>query len=342
MSKPYKTALVVGGVLLCLCCLVPGSYIGYVWLRLAQQPPVDQDLAGITVTAGTLEVIVPRTREPGGGLVSPTGHWILFVSENPTRQWYIMDLQTGQERPIGIQAYGWDWLNEEEFAAGYTIFRATDLSRLELEVFDTPENDFAALEVLRGAKRIYLLPERGTGGVDIMSGDPGYPYGFDAFVAEDGRRPEGVRESDYTYRVLREKFPDTKFIVINNNPYYQPTAGVRNPGITQRDSIHITSFYVNHDFPSPDGRFYARNVREKGGSSIEIYQCGQKLVAHAVRNNWEMFPKGWAYDSSSFYFRLQPRQGWFTGDVTTSILKLNLPPEVLANAPLYEGEGFCE
>jgi hypothetical protein len=251
---------------------------------------------------------------------------MLFAAESPTSQWYILDLQTGQERSVGFEDWGLKWLSEEEFAAGWTIVNVTDLSVRELKALlvDENENLIIALESLRGTKLVYLV--QSTGGVSAISNDPAYPYAF------------YIGNRNYTQGVLQEKFPETKFVVVAP-PYFQPTAGVRNPGITQRDSIHITSYYANHDFPSPDGRFYARRV---SGGDIEIYQCGKKLVAHAVKSNWDMYPGGWAYDSSGFYFLLEPRQGWFTGDVTTSILKLNIPPEVLANAPPYEGEGFCE
>ncbi|NJN94339.1 MAG: hypothetical protein HC875_09735 [Anaerolineales bacterium] len=229
-------------------------------------------------------------------------------------------------------------VNEEEFVAGWRIVKASDLSVIELHPFETPEDNIADLEILRGAKRVYLLPLWSVGGVAVMSGDPAYPYGFDAFEAKGAKIPPYTEE---TYQLLRESFPETEFVVIKGN-YFQPTAGIRNPDYLDFiDTPKAT--YWHDDFPSPDGRFYARSASENWGTNLEIYQCGHKLVAHAVKDKWHIYPKGWAYDSSGFYFLLRPQVGYFTaGEVPISILKLNLPPEVLANTPPYEGEEFCE
>lgn len=277
---------------------------------------------------------MPSSRQPDGAFVSPTGHWLIF-STNNTANWFILDTQTGQERPLGYDPYeDIRWLNKEEFAAGWRVVEAKDLSILALEAFDTPENDLEALEILRGAKRVYLLPERGTGGVAVLSGDPAYPYGFDAFEVLPDKPVQGVGYG-YMPNMLHEQFPETEFVVVEGQ-YFQPTPGTRQPSIKGT----ATRFYVNYDFPSLDGRFYARSP---GGAKLIIYQCGQKLVAQAEKDNWYIYPKGWAYDNSGFYFFLQPKVGWFTaGDISLSILKLNLPPDVLANAPPYKGEGFCE
>ena len=208
------------------------------------------------------------------------------------------------------------------------------MRKLETLSHHEHKNEVTALEALRGAKTVYLLWVRGTSsGADVISGDPLYPYGFSGFEA-DGV----VGDVDYTYRTLQQHFPETKFVVVKPW-YFQPTPGTRNPDIPGSGS----DFYVNYDFPSPDRRFYARSVFENWGTNLGIYQCGKKLVAHAVKDNWHIYPKGWAYDNSGFYFMLRPKVGYFTaGDIFISILKLNLPPEVLANAPPYKGEGFCE
>lgn len=232
------------------------------------------------------------------------------------------------------------WLNEKEFAAGYRIINAADLSSLQLQVSNTPKKDIADLEVLRGARRVYLLPTRDTAGVDVLSGDPAYPYGFDAFEAKGAKIPPYTEE---TYQLLRESFPETEFVVVNPW-YFQPLADIRNPAIIPpNEKIAAKRSYSQHDFPSPDGRFYARNTDKQLGTNIEIYQCGKKLVAQTLKPGWYMLPKGWAEDGHSFYALLRPPAGYIVnGDVPMSVVKLNLPPEVLANAPAYKGEGFCE
>lgn len=336
MTRHVKITLMMSlSAMLLLCCLLPAACAGY--NRLIR-PPVNPDTEGVVVTTGTLEVIVSQTRAPDGVFVSPTGRWLVFPTENTTH-WFVLDTQTGQERSLDFD-FDSDlrWLNEKEFAAGYKIVNATDLSGLQLTVADTPKNDIAALEVLRGASRVYLLPTRGTAGVDVLSGDPDYPYGFDAFEAKGAVIPPYEEE---TYQVLKERFPETEFVVVEGN-YFQPTAGIRNPDYTQFKDTPLATYW-HYDFPSPDGRFYARSASENWGTNLEIYQCGHKLVAHVVKDKWHIYPKGWAYDSSGFYFLLRPPVGYFTaGEVPISILKLNLPPEVLATAPPYEGEGFCE
>lgn len=336
MSNSLKIILTAGlSAVLLLCCLLSASCAGYGYLT---RPPANLDTAGVHVTAGTLEVVVPQARVPDDVDVSPTGRWLVLSTENTTH-WFVRDNQTGQERELGFD-FDSDlrWLNEKEFAAGYKIVNATDLSELQLEVADTPENDIANLEVLRGASRVYLLPTRGTAGVDVLSGDPAYPYGFDAFEAKGAVIPPYEEE---TYQVLKERFPETEFVVVKAF-YFQPIAGIRNPNVDVNPGL-LDDLLNQNDFPSPDGRFYARSASENWGTNLEIYQCGHKLVAHAVKDNWYMVPKGWAYDSSGFYFLLRPQVGYFTaGEVPISILKLNLPPEVLATAPPYEGEGFCE
>lgn len=338
-QKTKVMVLGLGGLLLTCCLLFLGCGLYGPLRRLLMNP----DTNGVTVTAGSLEVVLPRSRIPDDVFVSPTGRWLVFPTEDVSH-WFILNTQTGQERTI---SFNFDadvrWLNEEEFAAGYWIVKATDLAVLKLEVFYTPnhKNGITALEVLRGARRVYLLPERITGGVDLMSDDPAYPYGFDAFGIDDGQKPEGVRDSEYTYQVLQERFPETEFVVVKPW-YFQPMAGIRNPKYTKFKDTPLATYW-HYDFPSPDGRFYARSASENWGTNLEIYQCGHKLVAHAVKDNWYIVPKGWVYDSSGFYFLLRPQVGYFTaGEVPISILRLNIPSEVLASAPAYEGEGFCE
>ncbi len=342
MTRPIKVSLLLGvGSILFICCLLPVSCSSYNLLSQIVNP-INPDIDNMTVTAGSLEVIVPSAHDPDVAFVSPTGHWLVYLNIK-TEQWFIIDLQTNQERLIDFNFLNdVRWLNNEEFAAGYRIIKAIDLSVIELDVSGTPENDIVTLEVLRGAKQVYLLPTRGTSGVDVMSGDPDYPYGFDAFgITDIGQLPEGMTEAEYTYIVLQERFPETAFVVVKSQ-YFQPTPGYRGPH-PERPSAR---YYVNFDLPSLDGRFYAKTSNEKGlgtGTGIDIYQCGEKLVAHAAKKGWHMYPKGWAYDNSGFYFFLQPKGGWFgTGGSSVSVLKLNLPPDVLANAPPYEGEGFCE
>lgn len=340
MSKQNKRALLVGlAAALFTCFLLPVGWWGYSLVRLAQNKGLT------TVRGGTVEEIVSRSRKPDDVFVSPTGRWLLISTED-TSQWFILDTQTDQERPLDIANLYADlrWVNEEEFAVGNRIVKATDLSVRELETLShhEHENDVAALEILRGVKQVYLLPKRGTSsGADVMSGDPTYPYGFSAFEA-DGV----IGDVDYTYRVLQEYFPETEFVVVEYG-YFQPTAGVRNPRYTAflkdmpSSVTDLHTAYWHYDFPSPDGRFYARIT--EGTTMLEIHQCGQKLIAQAQKKNWHVLPKGWAYDNSGFYFLLRPKVGYFTaGEVPISILKLNLPPKVLANAPPYEGEGFCE
>ncbi len=336
MSKQNKRALLVAlAAMIFTCCLAPLGWVGYTIIQLSRNKGLT------TVKGGTVNEIASRSQKPGAIFVSPGGHWMVYsVDVDDQEQWLILDIQTGQERLLELASVSYDirWLNEEEFIVGSWIVKATDLAARKPEWSATPDNNIRALEVLRGANRVYLLPTRGTAGIDVVSGDPDYPYGFDAFVAEVGERPRGIKDLEYTYPILQETFPETEFIVIEST-YFQPLAGVRNPDLAHRDPS--ANVYWHHDFPSPDGRFYVR--RPYGGTNITIYQCGQKEVAYAVKNNWSLYPKGWAYDSSGFYFLLRPKVGWFSaGEVSTSILKLNLPPDVLANAPPYEGEGFCE
>lgn len=342
MTQP-KMILGSGFIIgLLLCCL---SWMGYSYYRMFRQAGevIDPNIGNVTVTAGSLEVIVPPAHDPDVAFVSPTGHWLVYLNMKAEKR-FIIDLQTGQERLIDFDFYNdVRWLNEEEFAASNWIVNAKDFSILKLQEsrLDIHQDNITALEVLRGAKRVYLLPERGTGGVDVMSGDPAYPYSFDAFVARVGQRPAGMKDYDYTYIVLQERFPETEFVVVKSQ-YFQPTAGIRFPGAVY-DKNRLDDYRIWNDLPSPDGRFYARRSGERDGVAIQIFQCGKELVAHSVKDHWHMYPKGWAYDGSGFYFFLQPKGGWFgTGGSSVSVLKLNLPPEVLANAPPYEGEGFCE
>ena len=142
MSKPAKVAL---GIILFICCMLPTSYSIY---GLVRQAIIGPDLLDMTVTAGSLEVIVPRARKPDDVFVSPTGRWLALSTED-TKHWFVMDTQTGQEQPLEMANFYADlrWINEEEFVVGNRIVKATDLSVRKLETLSHHEHKN---EVVRG------------------------------------------------------------------------------------------------------------------------------------------------------------------------------------------------
>ncbi len=207
MTRPLKIILLLSvGTVLFICCLLPAGCTGYGLINRIVNP-IDPDTGRVTVTAGTVEVIIPRARKPGEVFVSPTGRWLVFRTDGADN--WLLDTQTGQEQPLDFDPYiDIRWLNENQFfAGGSRIVDARDLSILQLKGLDTSEVDINALEVLRGAKQVYLLTGQG---VYMLSGDPAYPYSIGGFLILPDEPIPGSEPYGYMLSVLQERFPETE------------------------------------------------------------------------------------------------------------------------------------